>query len=385
MSKIIIVADNHLGKFWKSNNSSFNKGRKLINNFIDNMNDIISKYKDDKPILMFAGDIFDSINTNAEMLVYIKQKLKSVLNNDNFESIYAIAGNHETFIDKNGKQQTLLIIGLDNNVKVYIDGISNEVINNVNFVFIPFQNNLEELLQSSLKEHLIKDKNNILIMHMTPKEIFSYSKYSIKELIDMIKEDGYKVPYILLGHYHIPCETLYKKTKIISIGSSYPFAIDDIEKRDKNKRYLIINDDLSIDYKDYEKLPRIIEYNVESQSQFDSNIISDVLNKYDINSIIYLKGKTLVDYSTLTFQGYDIYYKLIEDTDDDLITLHETLSNSFENNSKGKSLNDRWERYLNTLNLDQNEKDFCTFLFNKRNDSDLKVNDIFKFFSEEIK
>ena len=383
-NKVIVVADNHLGKFWKSNNSSFNKGRKVINNFIDNMNDIISKYKDST--LIFAGDIFDSVNANTEMLVYIKQRLNLILNKKNFKDIYAIAGNHETFIDKEGKQQTLLIIGLDNNnVCIYIDGISNKIINEVNYVFIPFQNNLEELLESSLKEHLIKEKKNILIMHMTPKEIFSYSKYSIKELINNIKENEYDMPYIILGHYHIPCETSYKGTKIISVGSSYYHTIDDLEKKDKNKRYLVINEDLSIDYNDYEKLPKIIEYdNIESQIYFDSNIVSEINNKYDTDIILYLKSKVLIDYSALVFKGYDVYFELIEDIDDNLITLNETLSNSFnDNNTDRKSLENRWEKYIESQNIDDKEKNLCTFLFNKRNDSDLKIDDLYNILCGE--
>ena len=382
MNKTIIIADNHLGKFWKSNNSNFNKGRKLINNFIDNMNDIISKYRG--AALIFAGDIFDSVHANTEMLVYIKQKLNTVFNNNNFNNIYAIARNHETFIDKDGHQQTLLTIGLDSNVKVYIDDISHEIINNVNYVFIPFQNNLEELIKNSLKDHLNKELNNILILHMTPKEIFSYSKYSIKEMIDMI-DDEYKIPYILLGHYHLPCETSYKNTKIISIGNSYYLDITDLKNRKNSKRYVVLdNDDISLSYEKYNKLPEVVEYDIESQSYFDSNIINEINDKYDTDIIIYLKSKVLIDYSALIFSGYDVYFELTENTDDNLITLHETLSNSFNSNSDKKSLNDRWDKYLDTLNISDKEKELCSFLFEKRNDSDLKINDIFQILSEEV-
>lgn len=382
MNKTIIIADNHLGKFWKSNNSNFNKGRKLINNFIDNMNDIISKYRG--ATLIFAGDIFDSVHANTEMLVYIKQKLNTVLNNNNFNNIYAITGNHETFIDKDGHQQTLLTIGLDSNVKIYIDDISHEIIDNVNYVFIPFQNNLEELIKSSLKDHLNKELNNILILHMTPKEIFSYSKYSIKDLIDMI-DNEYKVPYILLGHYHLPCETSYKNTKIISIGNSYYLDITDLKNRKNNKRYVVFdNDDISLSYEKYNKLPEVVEYDIESQSYFDSNIINEINDKYNTDIIIYLKSKVLIDYSALIFSGYDVYFELTENTDDNLITLHETLSNSFNSNSDKKSLNDRWDKYLDTLNISDKEKELCSFLFEKKNDSDLKINDIFQILSEEV-
>lgn len=346
------------------------------------MNDIISKYRG--ATLIFAGDIFDSVHANTEMLVYIKQKLNTVLNNNNFNNIYAIAGNHETFIDKDGHQQTLLTIGLDSNVKIYIDDISHEIIDNVNYVFIPFQNNLEELIKSSLKDHLNKELNNILILHMTPKEIFSYSKYSIKDLIDMI-DNEYKVPYILLGHYHLPCETSYKNTKIISIGNSYYLDITDLKNKKNNKRYVVFdNDDISLSYEKYNKLPEVVEYDIESQSYFDSNIINEINDKYNTDIIIYLKSKVLIDYSALIFSGYDVYFELTENTDDNLITLHETLSNSFNSNSDKKSLNDRWDKYLDTLNISDKEKELCSFLFEKRNDSDLKINDIFQILSEEV-
>ena len=267
---------------------------------------------------------------------------------------------------------------------MYIDDISHEIINNVNYVFIPFQNNLEELIKNSLKDHLNKELNNILILHMTPKEIFSYSKYSIKEMIDMI-DDEYKIPYILLGHYHLPCETSYKNTKIISIGNSYYLDITDLKNRKNSKRYVVLdNDDISLSYEKYNKLPEVVEYDIESQSYFDSNIINEINDKYDTDIIIYLKSKVLIDYSALIFSGYDVYFELTENTDDNLITLHETLSNSFNSNSDKKSLNDRWDKYLDTLNISDKEKELCSFLFEKRNDSDLKINDIFQILSEEV-
>ena len=117
MTKIIVMSDQHLGKFWKGNNSSFNKGRKLIDSFIFNLDKCIKEEDKKDSILFFCGDLYDSINTNVEMLVYIKKYLIKELKK--FKSIYIIAGNHETFIDKNGLQDSLLSVSFADTDKIY--------------------------------------------------------------------------------------------------------------------------------------------------------------------------------------------------------------------------------------------------------------------------
>ena len=91
MKPIIILADSHLGKFWKNNNSIFSRAKKLINYFILNLESIAKQFNV-KPDLIIAGDIYDSIHANIEMLVYIKSKL------NNFFLISLISFKHQNLL-----------------------------------------------------------------------------------------------------------------------------------------------------------------------------------------------------------------------------------------------------------------------------------------------
>ena len=171
------MSDQHLGKFWKSNNSASNRARKLIDYFIYNLKECC-KVKEECNLIL-AGDLYESIYTTAEMLVYIKKRLSPELLK--FKHVYVIAGNHETFIDKNGDQQTLLSVALDSlNTDLYNIGISSCILDDgINYIFIPFQNEIESIFENDVPKHLRTDCTNIIISHTTPKEIFSLDRKSV--------------------------------------------------------------------------------------------------------------------------------------------------------------------------------------------------------------
>lgn len=372
MKPIVILADSHLGKFWKNNNSVFSRAKKLIDYFILNLENIAKQF-DVKPDLIIAGDIYDSIHANIEMLVYIKSKLNHVF--DLYDNIYVIAGNHETFIDKNGNQQSLLYIALDTSrFHLYTSGIATKIINDINFIFMPHQTEIESLFNNQINSYIDSSRKNIIVAHTTPKEIFSRCKYSMNDYID---KWGNNVEYILLGHYHKPCEYKYKNTKVISIGSMYYLTIDDIKDND-NKRYLILDSDNKIIKKDL-ILPKVYTYTVKNQNEFDEKVVKNIKQQnLSSDDIIYIRSKSIIDYSILVFEGYDVYFDAIENTNESIITLKESISGDV-NISNGKSLNDRWSQYVSLLSedsLSQNEIDTLNWLFINRNNLNISSDDL---------
>lgn len=409
--KTIVMADPHLGKFWKINNSTSNRAQKLFDFFIYNFHTIPDK---ENTNLIIAGDMYDSIHANIEMLIHFKQKLDSEF--EKFNEVYFIAGNHESFIDKYGKQRSLLDLCVNKGIIVNSNTYS-YVDDNINYVLVPYQINfLDELKQNTIT-YLRKDMPNIIIAHETPKEIFSYAKFSMNEVIDLYTDNGYDIPYILLGHYHKCKQYTYKNTTVISIGNSYYLTIDDVKDgaNDKyndnciSKRYLIIDkanhinryykseiDELTDDItvigefsdrillsNDY-GLPKIYSYKIENQVEFDDKYLKIIRDNNDKNCIYLLSSNVLIDYSQAMFEGYDIYFDLIENPDDSIITLNESNTIETLNNiNTGKTLDDRWNRYLDSIStLDDKQKKLASFLFNKRNDSDININNLVKILSE---
>ena len=379
----IIMSDQHLGKFWKNNNSVSNRGRKLIDYFIYNLENCT--YDKPNTNLILAGDLYDSTSTNVELLVYIKSNLYRTLKE--FNHVYIIAGNHEIFINKDSIQESLLTATLDSSDKIdiIVSGLYSIENETYNYIFIPFQNELDKLLDSEMKKYLKPNKKNIIIGHFTPKEIFSYEKLELTKYIDKYTDIVGKknLPYIFLGHYHQPTELKYKNTLIVSISNSYYNTIGDIKEvidLNLDKRFIEF-DNNKITYRSY-SLPLIYPYEVLSQVQFDNEILKDIKDKeIDKKDIIYLKSKVIIDYSELVFDGYDVYFDMIENTEENLISLSESINSNFQNNNttQGKSLNDRWNRYIELIPeslLSISEKTTATWLFNKRLDNDLSLSQL---------
>lgn len=379
--KTIIISDLHIGQYWKSNNSRFSRARKLIYYLKKNLEFFIGYYGTDTNLII-AGDVYDAVSANTEMLVYVANELSSTLSK--FRHIYAIAGNHEVFLDREGKQQSLLTIGLQgSNVTVYNSGIhrADGTINaQYNYVFMPYQSNIEEMFMDGvIDKYLSTDTENIIVAHMTPNEIFSFNKFHMSDFIDKYCLT-YKIPYIMLGHYHMPMLYRHNSTGIVSIGNTYYSTILDVRSHDSiilGKRFILVDEDGEI-HTGRLIVPTIKSYSVLNQDDFDSivHIIEREVDSNDIGTAIYLTSKTLIDYSRLMTNGYDVYFDLLEDANDKqspLLSLNETTDmNSIKDSISGATLQERWNHYVDSLvNLDDSCKEMCRYLFSKRNDADL--------------
>lgn len=381
--KTIVISDLHIGQYWKSNNSRFSRARKLIQYLKKNLLRFIQYYSSNTNLII-AGDVYDAVSANTEMLVYVANELTPILSK--FHHVYAIAGNHEVFIDRQGQQQSLLTIGLQgNNVTIYDRGahVNTTIDDTYNYIFVPYQANVEEIfMDDQFEQYLSRDRANVIVAHMTPHEIFSFNKFCMNDFIDKYTSiiKSYSIPYILLGHYHMVSSYTWHKTNVVSIGNTYYSTILDVRTHTNDKmakRFLLINEDGSIGSGKL-LLPDIRSYSIINQEDFDSKV--DQIEKECADSseelAIYISSPVLIDYSRLMTNGYDVYFDLIEDKDSNdspILSLNDTTDlNTIKDSMNGSTLQDRWKRYVDSIsNISESDKALCNWLFSKRVDADL--------------
>ena len=389
--RIVIMSDPHLGKFWKINNSVSNRANKLFDYFIRNLK--LHSNKD--TTLIIAGDVYDSIHANLEMLIKFRKPLDNIFKD--YYDVKIIAGNHEVFIDKNGSQLSLLELGLSNQNNVITRGIESYKVDNtlINLILIPFQREYDKLLED-VPNYYENDKFNIVIGHETPKEIFSYSKIEMKNILKNYKSTN--ISCIIFGHYHKPKYVKVLNTDIISIGNSYYLTIDDIrdyDNEDYKKRYILISsydeeDEILEEYKDYNCklmftsgvysffsieyiLPKVYKIHIKDQTEFN-NKIDDMrkIKDSDSDSIFFIEGESLIDYSQAMFEGCDVYFDLINKNESSLLPLDENkIKTTNEIINSSKTLQDKWNTFMSGCNLTATHKKLASYLFDKRDDCDI--------------
>ena len=386
--RIIVAADSHLGKFWKINNSRSNRAEKVFRSFVENL----EKMGDRNTDVVVAGDLFDSVHPNLEMLLHFKPVLEKTVSG--CRNSFVIAGNHETFVNKRGEQQSILDLALFS-AEFFSRGISSRVVDNCNLIFVPFQMNVLDVMEREIPGIYKREMTNILVAHETPKEIFSYGKISLAPLIESLEKQGVKIPLVILGDYHKPRMIKIMDTTIVSVGSTYYHTIDDV--RDQfgglKKRVLLLSDQeesggqrileihgmkvYSVDC----NLPDIFEVSVENQEEFNSRL-DWMLKKYSENnmSTFWLKSPSLINYEKAVYEGCDIYYDQVKNPEKTMEILSEMSEVQIDDVVSGKTLEERWGRYLDTSkSITETERQLADFLFSRRNDLSLDGKEILKF------
>ena len=383
---IAFISDIHIGQYWKNNNK---RARKLISYLKLNLEGIIKSFNNDGKLdLIIGGDVYNSPQANTEMLVEAMVQLNPLF--EKFRKVSAICGNHETFLNKDGEQRSLLRLGLQTkNSKVYDDliGVDTDFLDrtDVNFIFIPYQHGIKDIIMSDnyLNKVLNKDMHNIIVSHFTPNEVFSFSEFKIQELLNRYKK--YSIPYIFLGDYHTPMTIRLKpKTTLISIGSTYWSNIADFKSycKENHKKFYILNDDMTIATYNL-MLPNFYTITCSNQLEFEEIIpqIKSSVNKDQ--HIIFLRSNSLIDYSSLIADGYDIYYELIEDEDNRILDISKSNLNIEEALNSGKKIEDRWSNYLQSITLDSDIKAIADKLFIKRMDQNITYENLIEAFQEK--
>ena len=169
----------------------------------------LSKKSNEKVLILIAGDIFHYHNPNENLLRIFSQVCRYAI--DNGLILRFITGNHDTnginfsfesikhiFKSKkvDGELLPMKIFPLtDKKITVYIEKISN-----VNFVYVPWQNNLSKALElAKLKRE--KNCKNILVTHCCVDGAVTNSGYEMKkQKITQKTLSGWD--YVALGDFH---------------------------------------------------------------------------------------------------------------------------------------------------------------------------------------
>lgn len=236
-STLAITADWHLGIRQFGLNSREQDFYDSAENLV---NDII---KTNSKIILNAGDIFDSVKPSVRA-VHTLAKINQILIK-NHSKMYYIEGNHDKTdthwtdaINLERKQEDSGIILLKNGECV-------EISNNVNLYGFSYINK-KELIEEIDKLNIDKTKKNILMLHISCKEItgmeFSNDILKLDEIPNLSSFN-----YIIIGDTHKHLKLNKEQTIILSPGSielcssneladKYYFSIDLIDDTITSKK-----------------------------------------------------------------------------------------------------------------------------------------------------
>lgn len=354
---IALVADTHLGQYWRSNP---NRAQKLIMNFKKNL----ERISEHASTLFILGDFYHSVSLPPDCMFFIDDMIFRTLE-EKFDDVRIVVGNHEVFLDIHGLQKSIPSIHKPKNCTVYENGVDlmKGLSDDIEFYTLPFQRNLD--LQIEYMSKLEKtDKRKIVLSHFTPTEIFERSTLSLKPIIENLNVDK-----IFLGDYHEPKQTSINSTEIYSIGSSYFWDITDI-KKEEQKRFLVLNTkDMTVNSYDL-ILPEIVRLTIGEENE-----LSTVFDSVDKEKIYYIESKIPLDLTQYISNGYDIYYNYISDN-------HFKVSMNGVNfdESDFVDVSEMWGRYIEVQKCDKEIKDIANKIFNIRNS--LTTTDMYNLISE---
>lgn len=348
--KIAIIADTHLGQYWRTYPT---RAKKLIDTLKNNLI-YIREYAD---VLFILGDFYHSANLPPDCMSYIKDNIYDIF--DKFSKVVLIVGNHEVFLDYANVQRSIPGMILSDKIKVFEQyGLSLFKIGKekmlCDLISLPYNKDLEMYI-SNLEMYNIKDinkiiKNNSVIFgHFTPKEIFERMKISVEPLVNNISN----LNKIFLGDYHDPKSVKLNNCEIISVGSTYYWDISDIYKK-KEKRFIVFDTD-NMSYESYKlNLPKVNYMKIDNENK--DNFTID--NK---NEIYFITSSIPLDFTQYILDGYDIYFNYLPDDKVSMIMEGVDIDTvSFVN------VEDSWQKYLQIQNVDSSIKDIANKIFIER-------------------
>lgn len=229
--KALIVGDLHIGKGTSIGkdpvgvglNSRVKDQKRLLNhigrlsleNNVDN--------------IFLLGDIWEEVNPKSSFVKIFFEWIKALLKYD--KKIYIIMGNHD-FVrsghDRVSMIDSLKVLNLDG--VHFITDISSEIIDNVNFVFMPFCDRKQvgsetvkeaiDVVVNNIKEHKVSNKTNIILGHMTLEGSLwvgdEIDQTSNELFLPLSSFDDFD--YVWMGHIH-RWQVLKEKPHIAHVGS----------------------------------------------------------------------------------------------------------------------------------------------------------------------
>jgi DNA repair exonuclease SbcCD nuclease subunit len=165
----------------------------------------ISKKTCDVKIIIIAGDIFHTYNPPENLIKLFSKFIKIAAKHGVL--VRVITGNHDTnginyafeslanINDLTGQSNMLKVFPIKDGQAIYA-----EIIENINFVYVPWQENLSKILREATKLR-IKDKFNILTTHCAVDGALTNSDYEMKNTkITKSLLSGWD--YVALGDFH---------------------------------------------------------------------------------------------------------------------------------------------------------------------------------------
>ena len=348
--KFGIVADTHLGQYWRTYPS---RAKKLIDTLRNNLLNI-RNYSEN---LMILGDFYHSANLPPDCMSYIQDNVFDIF--EKFSKVFLVVGNHEVFLNYANVQKSIPGMILSDKITVFEQyGVSFFKIrgdkSSCNYFTLPYNKDLESYISEYGKNNsddIMKNGkgSSVLFGHFTPKEIFERMKISVEPLVKNI--DG--LNKIFLGDYHDPKSVMVGNCEVVSIGSTYYWDISDIFKK-REKRFIVFDSD-SMTYESYKlNLPKV------NYIQIDENN-KDMLNFDNKNEIYFITSSIPLDFTQWIVDGYDIYFNYLPDNKVSMIMEGVEIDTvDFVN------VEDSWQKYLQIQNVDSNIKEIANTIFNKR-------------------
>lgn len=208
--------------------------------------------------IFHAGDVFDASIIGAYPLLKAKELF------DGF-NVYAIKGNHDDSSILHAQEISLLdVIGIH-----AISSPLNKVIENTNYVFIPWGYDIDTSL-------LKKNKKNVLITHGFVRPEFYHEK-DAKGLLN--KKDMEKFDLVIAGHNHSSEHFKDKNTEYLVPGSISNYAN---HFADEPYLWILDNDTLAFDkvpikngirkYKVQTEMPNTYLETIEEEAIYQLNV-----------------------------------------------------------------------------------------------------------------
>lgn len=276
MSKFIHTADLH---FYDKNRYSINnsKLKRIYLNFKS-----IVKYAINNNInlIVIAGDVYEEYNPDEKIIKLFSKVIKYGIDNNIMFRI--ILGNHDTN-GINHSMESLKYLTQNNRLKVFDKNITSEIINNVNFVFVPYQKNIEDVISKS-KEYKKDKMSNVLVTHKdvsnaiyakAMSNVPNESKFSYVNLM------GWN--YVALGDFH------YNQKIAENIWYSGSITKSTWAERDENKYFNVVNTKTFVVSKIKLKDNNFIQADIKYEEwDFNKLIIKKYDNKNVKNSFVLL-------------------------------------------------------------------------------------------------